>query len=207
VLQACVLAIIAGYADAVGYLRYEAFAGLMTGNTILMGIELVSGNLQPAAFHGVIIAVFLAGVIASRVLLRFGLPAWSALTIAAVLLALCSVAAKDWAALLLALAMGMQNSAANRFNGVSLNTVFITGNLQKLGEGLLAWLWPPRDASTAPSDGVAIFALVWLTYAIGAAVGAAGSRFLSHPLLVPAVILPLALFPRRSVLRAGAVRQ
>jgi uncharacterized membrane protein YoaK (UPF0700 family) len=42
---------------------------------------------------------------------------------------------------LLAFAMGMQNSAANRFNGVALNTVFITGNLQKLGEGLTHWLW------------------------------------------------------------------
>ena len=45
------------------------------------------------------------------------------------------------AAMLLAFAMGMQNSAANRFNGVALNSVFITGNLQKLGEGLTHWLW------------------------------------------------------------------
>jgi hypothetical protein len=35
----------------------------------------------------------------------------------------------------------MQNSAANGFNGAALNTVFITGNLQKLGEGLTHWFW------------------------------------------------------------------
>jgi uncharacterized membrane protein YoaK (UPF0700 family) len=29
-LPACLLSIVAGYADAVGYLRYDAFAGLMT---------------------------------------------------------------------------------------------------------------------------------------------------------------------------------
>jgi hypothetical protein len=34
-LPACLLALVAGYADTVGYLRYDAFAGLMTGNTIL----------------------------------------------------------------------------------------------------------------------------------------------------------------------------
>lgn len=38
-IQAVLLALIAGFADTVGYLRYEAFGGLMTGNTILLGIE------------------------------------------------------------------------------------------------------------------------------------------------------------------------
>ena len=62
-LPACLLAIVAGYADTVGYLRYDAFAGLMTGNTILLGIDVANGRAPSAAFHGGIIAVFLAGVI------------------------------------------------------------------------------------------------------------------------------------------------
>ena len=41
-LQASALAIIAGYADTVGYLHFGAFAGLMTGNTILLGIEIAT---------------------------------------------------------------------------------------------------------------------------------------------------------------------
>ncbi len=41
-LPASVLAIIAGYVDAVGYLHFDAFAGLMTGNTIFLGIELAT---------------------------------------------------------------------------------------------------------------------------------------------------------------------
>ena len=140
-LPACLLALVAGYADTVGYLRYDAFAGLMTGNTILLGIDVANGRAPSAAFHGGIIAVFLAGVIASRVLLQLRHAAWLALTVAAILLVVCSFIGRFWAAMLLAFAMGMQNSAANRFNGVALNTVFITGNLQKLGEGLTHWLW------------------------------------------------------------------
>ena len=37
---------------------------------------------------------------------------------------------------ILAFAMGAQNAAATRFGDVTLNTVFITGNLQKLRQRL-----------------------------------------------------------------------
>ena len=148
-IRACLLAFIAGYADTVGFLRFDAFAGLMTGNTILLGIELARQEWSDAGFHAAIIAIFLVGVILSRVILRARLPVWSALSIAATLFVLCSFAEKRIAALILPLAMGMQNSAANRFNGVALNTVFITGNIQKIGEGLLAWAWLPTGREGA----------------------------------------------------------
>ena len=60
-LQASALAIIAGYADTVGYLHFGAFAGLMTGNTILLGIDIATGQFERAAFHILIIAAFLFG--------------------------------------------------------------------------------------------------------------------------------------------------
>lgn len=194
-LQACVLAAIAGYADTIGFLRFDAFAGLMTGNTILLGIGLASAQLLRAAFYGAIIGVFVAGVLLSRALLQLGAAPWLALSLTAVLHVVCSFVDKRWAALLLALAMGMQNAAATRFGSVSLNTVFITGNLQKLGEGLVAWLWARRGHSAATSDGVAIFALVWLSYALGAVLGALGNAFVAYPLLVPAAVLPFVYAP------------
>jgi uncharacterized membrane protein YoaK (UPF0700 family) len=98
-LPACLLALVAGYADTVGYLRYDAFAGLMTGNTILLGIDVANGRAPSAAFHGGIIAVFLAGVIASRVLLQLRHAAWLALTVAAILLVVCSFIGRFWAAM------------------------------------------------------------------------------------------------------------
>ena len=193
-LPACLLALIAGYADTIGYIRYEAFAGLMTGNTIFFGLEVARGQWLDAAFHAAIMAAFLAGVILSRVMLRLGAPVWSALGAAAILLVITGLLGKREAALLLPLAMGMQNSAANRFNGVALNTVFITGNIQKVGEGLLAWLWPSKAPAAPKSDGVAIFALVWFGYALGAGLGALANQAMSQPLLIPAAILPFIMY-------------
>jgi uncharacterized membrane protein YoaK (UPF0700 family) len=194
-LRAVVLAIIAGYADTVGYLRFGAFAGLMTGNTILLGIEIARRELRDALLHAIIIASFLGGVLIARGLLRFACPIWGALTASALLYVVASFVARDWAAPLLAFAMGGQNAAANRFGGVNLNTVFITGNLQKLGEGIVAWLWPPRDRRRESGEGVAIYGFVWLAYMLGAALGAAGHAFLAYPLLVPAEILPFIYPP------------
>lgn len=198
-LQACLLAFIAGYADTIGYLRYEAFAGLMTGNTIFLGAELAAQKFGLAAFHAGIIAVFLLGVVISRVLMRLGLQAWHALTLTAIILVLCGFASHDRGALLLALGMGMQNSAANRFNGVALNTVFVTGNLQKLGEGLVAWVWHHTHGQPHASEGVAIFALVWLAYAVGAGSGALANAAVTYPLLLPAAMLPFIMLSPRPV--------
>jgi uncharacterized membrane protein YoaK (UPF0700 family) len=190
--QACLLAVVAGYADAVGYLKYDAFAGLMTGNTILLGIAISNAKLGAALFTFAIIAVFLAGVILARIFLRLGGKPWMPMMVVSALLLLCGFLPKGVAAPTLALAMGLQNSAANRFDGVSLNTVFITGNLQKLGEGIIAWAWPQKEEG-AKNDGVAIFALVWIAYAIGAGLGATSHRYLAYPLFLPAAVLPFIM--------------
>lgn len=194
--QACLLSMIAGYADAVGFEQFGAFAGMMTGNTVLLGIELLGGHPLDALKFAAIIAAFFAGVVISRMLLRLGRPPWLALAGAAAALVWCSFVGKGPAAPLLALAMGMQNAAATQFGGVSLNTVFITGNLQRLGEGLVDRFWPGTDARTGRRTDLRILALVWLSYAAGAVGGAAGHVFVGKPLLFPAAFLPFILLRR-----------
>lgn len=198
-IRACILAIIAGYADTIGYLHFNAFAGLMTGNTIFLGVELATAKFAMAAFHAGIIASFLVGVMLSRAGLRHGAPPPALLTLTALLLAVCSFTDKSLGAVLLAFGMGVQNAAANRFAGVSLNTVFITGNLQKLGEELVHLIWPPAEPKK-PGDGAAIYALVWLSYAGGAVLGALADIWIPLPLLLPAVVLPFVMIraPRRA---------
>lgn len=192
-IQAVLLALIAGYADTVGYLRYHAFAGLMTGNTILLGNEIAGGKSVEAMHHALIIAMFILGVMLAQILLRLRIEVWLALCLAAAILVVCGLVGPLAGSLLLALAMGLQNSAANRFNGVALNTVFITGNIQKLGEGILAWLW--RDPAHKTSGGYAIYGYIWLAYLVGAALGAVAERLMGMPLLLPAGLLPLVMFP------------
>jgi uncharacterized membrane protein YoaK (UPF0700 family) len=193
VQQACLLALIAGYADTIGYMRYEAFAGLMTGNTIFLGVELATGKYAAAAFHLSIIVAFLCGVVISRGLIRQDYTAFHALCLTSGLLLVCGALPHALAAVLLALAMGMQNAAANRFNGVALNTVFVTGNLQKLGEGIVAWLWATGAERASTLESTAIYAYVWIAYAGGAAIGAFANGAMSYPLLLPALVLPFIM--------------
>jgi uncharacterized membrane protein YoaK (UPF0700 family) len=198
-LPACILAVIAGYADTVGYLRFDAFAGLMTGNTVLLGIALASAAPWHGLHYGAIILAFFVGVLVSRTLLRFHFAPWVALTLSAAALVVCAFYEAPAGAVILAFAMGTQNAAATRFGSVTLNTVFITGNLQKFGEGIVGLLWPGqgRHAEAPPGD-VAIFGMVWVSYAVGAVLGAAAQALLARPLLAPAVILPFVLLRWRS---------
>jgi uncharacterized membrane protein YoaK (UPF0700 family) len=205
-LQACLLALIAGYADAAGFLSYDAFAGLMTGNTILLGIALSNEKLGAAVFQFAIIAAFMLGVILARVFLRLDGRPRTPLLLVAALLILCGFLDREIAAPVLAFAMGMQNSAAHRFNGISLNTVFITGNLQKLGEGVIAWVWP-HEGGGGP-DGVGILAAVWAAYAAGAGAGAVAYNNIAFPLILPAAVLPfVALTVTKQLPRAPGRHQ
>jgi uncharacterized membrane protein YoaK (UPF0700 family) len=193
-LPACVLAAIAGYADTFGYLKFGAFAGLMTGNTVLLGIALAGDEPSRALHYGSILLAFFCGVLTSRILLRCHCPPAGALTVAAAMLVLCTAYPAPFGAEILAFAMGGQNAAVTRFGQVTLNTVFITGNLQKFGEGLVGLILPGQGRhSEKPPGDVAIFGLVWLAYAVGAALGAAAQSWLAWPLLVPAAILPFVL--------------
>ena len=105
-IRVTLLAIIAGYADTIGYLHLNAFAGLMTGNTIFMGMELATSKYDIAAFHVVIILAFLFGVILGRLTIRIGAKVWLALTLTSLLLVVCSFVDKIWGASLLALGWG-----------------------------------------------------------------------------------------------------
>jgi uncharacterized membrane protein YoaK (UPF0700 family) len=189
--RACLLAVIAGYADTVGFLQFDAFAGLMTGNTVLLGISLANADFERALHFAAIIGAFFLGVLCSRVVLRCYLPPTFCLVVAALSIVASTFTPVAASALILAFAMGCQNAAATRFGRVVLNTVFITGNLQKLGEGLVELLWPGRgDEARPPPRDVAIFGLVWFGYGVGAVIGALGHNWLRWPLLVPAAILP-----------------
>jgi len=197
-LQAGVLVMIAGYADAIGFLQHRAFAGQMTGNTILLAISLAEASWSQAGFYLAVIASFLVGVAISGSLVRLGIAQAVALSLAAVALAVCAFVTARWGASLLAFAMGTQNAAATHFGAATLNTVFITGDLQKLFEKVLAWHWQPVAApkDEGASAGFATLALVWVEYFAGALIGALAQATLSYPLLVPAVLLPFVLLGR-----------
>lgn len=163
---AAILAAIAGYMDALAYLTMHAFVANMTGTTVLLGIALAEGQWTQAARAGSTVLCFFGGILAARLMLRLGARPGLPLLAAAALLAAASVLLPHVGLPLLAGAMGLQNAAMTRFGMATINTAFITGDLQRLGQAIV----DPSSSSSRPV--ILLIILVWSAYVGGAALGA-----------------------------------
>lgn len=186
--QAWVLAVVAGFSDTVGFLTFGAFAGLMSGNTVFLGIALASGRMADALHSLSIIVLFLTGIAAATLLSRKAIPLAGLVALEASVLVIAALLPVVVAAPMLGLAMGIQNAMATHFGGLTLNTVFLTGDLQKLIQSLI-----DRLTGKPAADHSGIIALLWLCYLFGAALGATAHSWLSMPLLLAPLLLPLVL--------------
>ena len=72
----------------------------------------------------------------------------------------------QWSAAICAAALGMQNAAVRSIAGVPINTVFITGNLVRLGTAVPEASAPQQQAT------LAVLTIAWIAYAAGAVAGA-----------------------------------
>jgi uncharacterized membrane protein YoaK (UPF0700 family) len=113
--------------------------------------------------------------------------------------------------LLLACILGIQNGAFRYIGGFHLNTTFITGDLELLGEAIM----DSRNSDSRNSDSrnsdprnsrakVSAFVLSWVGYAGGASLGALGAVEFPHHGFLPSMMLAMAsliavmLMPERS---------
>jgi uncharacterized membrane protein YoaK (UPF0700 family) len=190
--QAAVLSVVAGYADAVGFMTFGAFAGAMTGNTVLLGIAVAGANFEDALRSAIVIASFLAGVTAGAVLRR-RIPLASIFAIEAAAIVTAAVIAPVFAAPTLAFAMGLQNAAMTRFGGASLNTVVLTGNLQKMMQAFLERFERSPAVPASATVGAGAIAEIWLAYLGGVMIGALAWHWVAYPLLPAVLLLPAAL--------------
>lgn len=193
---AALLAGIAGYVDAICYLRLGgAFAANMTGNLVQMGISAATGDLLAAAWCGSLLFAFLVGVLAARLLLRTHRTPRLSLLIEAGILAFAATGILGAGAVpLLAATFAMQNEAVTH-GMVAVNVAFITGDIQKLGERLVAETMPRRGK---PDGEPRLIMAILGSYAAGAAVGTWASLWNALALLGPAMVLAGAvLLPDR----------
>lgn len=203
----CLLCAVAGSVDASAYLLSgRVFVANMTGNTVLFAISLLQRNPREAALRGGLVAAFLVGVIIARLLARIAgeAPAKaqriSVLCIESVVLLMLAWknagAHTNLLLLLLACILGVQNGAFRYIGGFHLNTTFITGDLELLGEAIMN----PRNSRAE----VSAFVLSWVGYAGGALLGALGSvefprhGFLPSMMLAVASLIVVILMPGRS---------
>ena len=187
---------LAGFADAVSYLRFaKVYASFMSGNTTALGVAAAAGHWPQVRLLALVVGLFVVGVMGGTALHRAGSRRPAAWVLAVVAALLAGAAAAGPAALpLLVLSMGMLNAAVHQAGSTTLSLTYITGTLVKIGAGLADRLggrpWPAGWARQV---------LDWLGLALGAVGGALAWRTLGPPalLLAAAGAGLLALAARR----------
>ena len=197
-LRATILTLIAGIADAVGYITMGGvFAANMTGNTVLAGIAAAQRNYTDAWHHLAPLLAFFLGAMLSRLLLRLSHKPTAGLLVEAALLAVVGFLpiGPEPAVLILAVAMGVQASAITHFSGNAVSTVVVTSTLARTADTAARPAVARREESpclSSPtcrcwrSPGSAISRAPWPARCCSAA--------MPYPLLVPVALLGLLLF-------------
>jgi uncharacterized membrane protein YoaK (UPF0700 family) len=190
-LVALALTAIAGCVDAIGLLKLKhLFVSFMSGDSTHIAVAIGGGRWLDALAPAAIVALYLAGVIAGRLIAHLSrlwhrpliLLAEAALLLIAALVSLSG----STVTLPMALAMGMQSAAMHRVGQTKVHLTYVTGTLvnfaEKLTDALIPssrtgrWQWLP-------------YLLQWLALVAGAALGALGYGAWS----IRALIAPTAL--------------
>ncbi len=191
------LCIIGGGADAISFLRFGTFVGAMTGNTVLIGIDLAERRFDNAGYHLGVVAAFLAAIVVTQALLKARIPTGPALIMTALMLGGSAFIDGRWGAALAAAALGAQNAAVRTIGGVSVNTAFVTGDLLRLGAAV------PEAAAPKQHAALIVLATAWIAYATGAVAGALAQHLIDHPMIVPAVLALAAAIVETCAARRG----
>jgi uncharacterized membrane protein YoaK (UPF0700 family) len=194
--QATILTVIAGIADAVGYITMGGvFAANMTGNTVLAGIAAAQRNYTDAWHHLAPLLAFFAGAMLSRLLLRLSHKPTAGLLVEAALLAVVGFLPidRELAVMIVAVAMGVQASAITHFGGSAVSTVVVTSTLARTADALLDRLWAGEKKQPPAVTNLPLLGFTWMGYLVGAVAGTLLLAVMPYPLLVPVALLGLLL--------------
>lgn len=191
---AVILAALAGYVDAMGYITLGGFfVSFMSGNTTRSGVAVVDGQWHSAAVGAAIVGLFVLGVTLGSLLGDLA-GVWrrsGVLVVVAVLLALAAIASgagpEQIVIAALALAMGAENTVFDRGSGSAISLTYMTGTLVKLGRSLAAAL------TGGPRWQWVRFAGLWFGLLAGVAGGTAVHRGIGLAGLWVAVVVAMAL--------------
>ena len=171
IASAVAAATLAGYVDAIGFLSLGGFfVSFMSGNSTRLAVG-VAGLSPEALIAARLILSFVAGVVLGSLIgaaaKRWRRPA--VLVLVAGLLAsaaIVAMGAPDLAMLLVAAAMGAENTTFERDGEVSIGLTYMTGALVKLGQRLAGAIMGGPRLAWAP------YLMLWLGLVGGAVAGA-----------------------------------
>lgn len=190
----------AGYLDAFTYIGHgHVFASAMTGNMVLLGINLAALSRDAVAYVYPVLA-YIAGVIVAHIMMRervrhhlHGRP--HVVTLLLEIAVLLGVAlgpfrlADEALVSIITVSTSMQNTSFRNIGTRTYNSVIMTGNLQALSNALAAGIWPltPARLTEARDLGGVVIGFVG-----GAVVGALLTpRMGLHATLPPAGLLAI----------------
>lgn len=196
-LVAGLLALVGGFLDACTYLlRGQVFAYAETGNIILLGVNLVSGQWGKVPFYLLPILSFICGVIVTEMIrsrfLAHPRVHWRQLVVAAEALLLCGVAfipLGEWnmpANIIVAFVCAMQFESFRKLRGSAYATTMCTGNLRTATE--LFYHWRKSGERHFLRSSLQYYLLILLFFA-----GACLGGVLAGPLQEKAVLIGAAL--------------
>lgn len=144
IVTATVLTFIAGYVDAVGFLRLSGvYIANMSGNTIAIGLHLGAGHWRMVAEKALPVGCYVLGLIYCRIAVEIAFSYRFRRIIAVMLfseiafLSLFMISrAGTMGVLFGALAMGTQGALLTRFSGVTIYTTFIQGTMVKFADSV-----------------------------------------------------------------------
>lgn len=183
------LAALAGFVDAVGFLRLGGFfVSFMSGNSTRAAVGIAERSSHALIAAG-LIASFVTGVTLGSLAGQAVGYKWrrvALLWLVAALLMAAALLPLPAAAVCMALAMGATNVVFEQEGEISFGVTYMTGALVKLGQRLAALLRGSDRTGWIP------YALLWLGLAGGATLGAlAYPRLGMDALLAPALAAAL----------------
>jgi uncharacterized membrane protein YoaK (UPF0700 family) len=202
------LAFVGGYADASSYLLARTFTGHLTGNCVLAAVSAASKEWYLTLDRLLAVIVFLAGILVSLILNRFvpvRLRQYSlaiamfieGLLIVSASLFLINRANDELFIVCMCLALGIQNGALDKTNGISVHSTYMTGMVTTLMQKSFDHLSSRRSLNEDSSGhsarlAIQVLAPMWISFIFGALTGAViVSSFHSIGLL--GIVVPLVL--------------
>lgn len=183
-----VLTLAGGFQDAYSYsCRGQVFANAQTGNIVLLGQNIASGNFQNALHYLFPLLAFLAGVYLSewvRELCKsFQKLHWRQIVLAfeIVMLAIAGLLPQSLnvvSNVLMSFACAMQVDSFRKFRGIPCATTMCIGNMRS-GTELLCRYHITKDPELKRKS--LHYYFIILVFAIGAAIGAVASQKFGNP--------------------------
>ena len=182
------LAFIGGYADASSYLLARTFTGHLTGNCVLAAVSAASKEWYLTLDRLLAVIVFLAGILLSLMLNRFVPVRLRQYSLAIAMLIevllflsasflLSNRATQELFIVCMCLALGIQNGALHKTNGISVHSTYMTGMvttlMQKSFDRYSSKRSPKEDSSKDSARlSIQVLAPMWVSFIFGALIGA-----------------------------------